>query len=95
MSEIRKPIIIALIGVGLLVGLWYVAQYCKDESVFERHIEAQQKALDRVPTFRELQKKVGAEPDGIIGPDTIARWEREICNRHTREAMARMAGDKE
>ena len=48
-----------------------------------------------VPTFIELQNMVGAEPDGIIGPNTIARWEREICNQYAREAMARMAGEKE
>jgi len=63
--------------------------------IAERYIKAQQEALDKVPTFREIQRMVGAKEDGIIGPNTIAKWEKAICNQYAIEAMEKMAkGEK-
>lgn len=68
----------------------------KTISVQERHIANQQQALDRVPSFRQLQRMVGAVEDGVIGPNTIALWDLAICNQVAIEAMERMSkGDKE
>jgi len=36
---------------------------------------------DRVPSLEEIQTKIGAEPDGIFGPETREKWNRAICNQ--------------
>lgn len=62
----------------------------------ERHIVAQQAALDRTPTIKEIQRKVGAKEDGIVGPETLAKWDEAICTQYAIESIERMAkGDKE
>lgn len=91
----KKIIIITLIFAAVLaLDFMAVVRARKIINVQERHIAEQQKALDRVPTFTELQEMVGAEPDGIIGPNTIEKWERKICGQYAVEAIDRMAGVK-
>lgn len=36
---------------------------------------------DRIPTITEIQEQVGAEPDGIIGPETIEKWHKATTLR--------------
>lgn len=80
---------------GYLLGLITAP----NDDVADRHIQAQQAYIyyleNHIPTFREFQKKVGAEQDGIIGPNTIAKWERKICDQYAIESMNRMARGKE
>ena len=79
----------------LLIGLTgYLLGLMTPDQVAERHIADQQTALNRVPTFRQLQRMVGAVEDGVIGPNTIALWGNALCNQYAIEAMERMAGDK-
>jgi hypothetical protein len=35
-----------------------------------------------LPTIRQVQQAVGAEPDGIIGPETIRLWDLAICQQY-------------
>lgn len=86
-----KHIILA-VAVLVLAGLF--ANDRKEIILQERYIVEQQKALDRVPTIKELQHKVGAEEDGVVGPNTIALWKKAINNQYAIESFARMAGDK-
>lgn len=90
----RIKITISLIWSIVAVFAFFCGRLARDYPA-ERHIKAQQEALDRVPTFKELQKKVGAVEDGIIGPNTIALWEKAICNQYAIEAIERMAKGKE
>ena len=34
-----------------------------------------------IPSPKELQEVIGVEPDGIIGPRTLAAWEKYYCNQ--------------
>lgn len=78
----RPKLILSMLLIGLTC---FVLGLIVDDEVAERHIQAQQKALGRVPTFKELQEMVGAEPDGIIGPNTIAKWDEKICQQEADE----------
>lgn len=95
MRTISKIIYLVVYGV---VVFWFgyafsrqALRYPDPFKTSDRHIAAQREALDRVPTFKQLQVMVGAEPDGIIGPNTIARWDKKICDQCAIEAMERMA----
>lgn len=70
-----------------------------NDDVADRHIQAQQAYIyyleNHIPTFREFQKKVGAEQDGIIGKDTLEKWDKAICQQAAIESMNRMARGKE
>ena len=87
----RSKLIIYLLLIGLT---GYLLGLITPDQAADRHIANQQAALNRVPTFRQLQRMVGAIEDGIIGPNTLALWEEVICNQYAIEAMERMAGDK-
>jgi len=88
-----RYVIITLIFAGSFWFGYWISSQARDD-VAERQIAAQQKALDRIPTFKELQRKVGAEPDGIIGPKSIALWDKAICQQEFEESIALMSGDK-
>ena len=34
-----------------------------------------------VPSIAEIQKMVGAEPDGIMGQETLRKWDEVICEQ--------------
>lgn len=85
-----KYIIITLIFAGVFWFAYWLGRQARPDEIAERHIATQQKALDRIPTFKEIQHKVGAEPDGIIGPDTIAKWDKAICNQEAVNSINRM-----
>lgn len=59
----------------------------------DRHIAVLQKALDRIPTIKEIQRRIGAKEDGVIGPNTISLWKKAVNNQYASEAMERMAED--
>ena len=44
--------------------------------------EDTQQDIVRVPTIVEMQILVGAEPDGIVGPKFIKKWEDKICQQY-------------
>jgi len=33
-----------------------------------------------LPSIAEIQERVGAKPDGILGPETQAKWDRAYCD---------------
>jgi hypothetical protein len=35
----------------------------------------------KLPSLAEIQEKIGAEPDGIYGPETKKLWDRAICEQ--------------
>ena len=41
---------------------------------FGRHCGVEPQVEKRIVTVKEVQEMVGAEPDGIIGPETIEKW---------------------
>ena len=52
---------------------------------FGRHCGVEPQVETRIPTFKDVQRMVGAEPDGIIGPETIAKWDKAVCNQYANE----------
>ena len=47
-----------------------------------------------VPTVREIQLMVGAVPDGIIGQETLAKWDKVICQQEYEKSLELMRGVK-
>lgn len=90
-----KPII-TLIFCIIFAFAYFCSQLARNGAA-ERHIKVQQAhinyLMNHAPTFRELQEKVGAEPDGIIGPNTIALWDKAICDQYAIESFNQMARD--
>jgi len=85
-------IIITLLFSAVLVFAYFFSVQTTRLLTAERHITVLQKALDRTPTIKEIQRRVGAEPDGIIGPNTIALWKKVINDQYAVESFERMAG---
>lgn len=40
-----------------------------------------------LPTIEEVQGRVGATPDGILGPETQKKWERITFNQYAAQYM--------
>jgi len=40
-----------------------------------------------VPSLSEIQAMVGAEPDGVYGPETKEKWDMAVCERYAAEAF--------
>jgi len=51
-----------------------VAFYLGDWTGYER-------GKDYLPTIEQIQERVGAVPDGILGEETQAKWERALANQ--------------
>lgn len=49
----------------------------------------------RIPSIIELQEAVGAEPDGIVGPDTIAKWDKAYANQEAAKFMTPSGGKED
>lgn len=92
----KKALLIFVLG---MVGFMAVVRAKKEINLQARHITEQQKYIaeleSHVPIFEELQEMVGAEEDGIIGPNTIEKWDKAICNQEAVKMFERMAGVKE
>jgi len=47
-------------------------------------VKVEKSIPDPLPTIQEIQERVGANPDGILGPETQKLWDKEICNQYAR-----------
>lgn len=45
--------------------------------------------LDRLPSLKDIQRRVGALPDGVYGNETKTKWDRAICDQHAVNAWKR------
>ena len=66
-SEQQAVYLLYLVIIALVFGTWY----CSFKWLTHKCPEPQ----PRIMSIIELQEAVGAEPDGIVGPDTIAAWQ--------------------
>lgn len=41
----------------------------------------------------ELQERLGVKPDGKIGPETMAAWDKALCDQYAAEAMEPFVGE--
>jgi len=39
-----------------------------------------------LPTIEQIQERIGAKPDGKLGPETQKKWERFLCDKYAAEA---------
>lgn len=72
MTRWTLTIIAALLIVAAIYGL------CRREQYWHDKFEAEQL---RIPSVEEVQIKVGAEPDGIVGRETIAKWNYKLSRQ--------------
>ena len=49
----------------------------------------------KIPSIPDIQRAVGAEPDGIVGPDTIGKWEIAYANQEAAKFMTPSGGPEE
>ena len=55
--------------------------------IFVGRTDTIQEQKQKIPTITELQLMVGAEPDGIIGKETLRLWETALCNQYAEPFM--------
>ena len=79
-SQEQTIIVIWLVIIAVCFGTWY----CTFKWVTHKCPEPQQA---RIMSIIELQEVIGAEPDGIIGPDTIAKWDMAYANQEAAKFM--------
>lgn len=60
-------IIKALLYAGLCLLCWEFGRQCG--------VEPQVKSEPYLPSLIEIQERIGAEPDGIYGPETRQKWD--------------------
>ena len=35
-----------------------------------------------LPSVADIQRRIGAKPDGIVGKETLAKWDAAICQQY-------------
>ena len=69
------------------VATWY----CTVRWLTHKCPELQQ---DRIMSIIEIQEAVGAEPDGIPGPDTMTKWDYAYANQEANRFMTPSGGPR-
>jgi len=72
MKILRSIFLVLIICSFGLSGLW-----------FGYRMGAAENKGNRIPSISELQVLIGAEPDGIIGPETLRKWEKALCDQYS------------
>lgn len=49
----------------------------------------------KIPSVADIQRAVGAEPDGIVGPETLSKWDEAIFNQYAARYMTPSGKPKE
>ncbi len=78
-----------LVGFIVLITILIIMDKADDNRQFSSPSSEARPAMDSqsrsdfiIPTIEEIQKWVGCEKiDGIIGPETIEKWDRALCNQ--------------
>ena len=76
--------ILRILGLYLLLSLSFILGFWFGKIT-------QTKPSGRLPTIREIQERIGAKPDGILGPETQRKWEEAINNQFAIEAFEKMS----
>lgn len=76
MKEIPKYIGF-LVFLALALGLGYLGGLSQQEEA-------------PLPTIQEIQERVGAVPDGRLGPETQEKWDRAVNNQWYEKVVGRM-----
>ena len=73
-----------ILTIGTILGLGIGLNWNLSEPVAENPPVAWQEwdATMPLPTLEQLQEAVGVEPDGKIGPKTLAAWDLAICQQY-------------
>ncbi|MGA2324310.1 MAG: hypothetical protein ABSG22_10725 [Sedimentisphaerales bacterium] len=72
-----------LIAGGWFFGRGYESAYRNSGQRTELNAERQTLIAERIPTIEEIQQLIGCEKiDGKIGPETIAKWNRMVCDQY-------------
>ena len=61
-------------------GFWLGTKNPETE-VYDSNAMTEQTLVQRVPTVTQMQRAVGAEPDGFWGKDSQKKWEERICQQ--------------
>ncbi len=70
-KSILKHSLIALIYGLMCIFSWELVRHCGVD----------REAHDKLPTIEEIQKQIGATPDGKLGKETEKLWNLAICNQ--------------
>jgi len=78
-----KHILITIIFLAVLIFTYWFIRQTKESSYAAGY--------NYIKSVRELQEQVGAEPDGIVGPETIKKLDRAYCDQEAVKMFRRMA----
>lgn len=73
-----KDFITIYIGIGLVVAVGFVTRWLTSGE----YNKGYQDGYDYIKSVKELQQQVGAVPDGIIGKETLGKWDKAICDKY-------------
>ena len=79
----------AIIALAACFGLGWKYSPCNHREKIRSIGETQQ-----IPSIPDIQRMVGAKPDGIVGPNTIGKWEAAYANQETAKFMTPSGGPK-
>ena len=73
-----------ILGLGMILGFGIGLNWNLSEPVAENPPVAWQEwdATMPLPTLEQIQRAVGVEPDGKIGPKTLAAWDLAVCQHY-------------
>jgi len=76
-QKIKTIKLFIAIAYGLFCGIfgWQFGAHCAVEPQVEK----------RIPALEDIQKMVGAKPDGIYGKETQEKWDEAICSQYAKD----------
>jgi len=90
--KILKSVSIAfsvIVTVAALIGLGVVLSYRLNGWSMKLYKQGWADGYNYIKPIEDLQRQVGAEPDSIIGPNTIQRYKWALGNQYTEELTSR------
>ncbi|KKM15301.1 hypothetical protein LCGC14_1697510 [marine sediment metagenome] len=82
-KQITLIIVICAIGILVILGITIFTGDLRTTPPEEGmgHMEA---VRGLIPTIIEIQERIGAKPDGILGKETQEKWDLYLCNQEAK-----------
>ena len=94
-SDSVLPGVIGAIIIAAIVFYVFSPSFLSDgDTTKQPHPTITEERKTPLPTIEDIQRRVGATPDGKLGPETQDKWERALCDQFAAESFKK-AGTNE
>ena len=82
---------VAILVMSMFVCAWFGASAHWEPASLPPSLPPSSSPL---PTIADIQRRIGANPDGKLGPETQRKWDRAICDQFAAESFRKSMPQK-